>query len=117
MLLTIFLAIEISSDTPKLLNKKILVTWVEAEKAVPSTLGTCSLFNKQAINLFIREGTEQGTGRIYIYISLVVVAQVSTKQRNKEIRLLFSPHTFNKNLDSPLDFKSPVSTPSEVIYT
>ena len=95
-----------SITSKDIINEKILVQWIDREIFASQTLGSCSHFNMQATDFFMRVVFEPENGNTHIYLSLIIDVIVGTGACKKEIRLTFLPHKFNSALESPLPFET-----------
>jgi hypothetical protein len=87
------------------MHEQILTEWTDEETGMVSTLGSCSLTNKQTTDFFMKVGIDPKTEHINIYLSLVVSVGLKAHSRKKEVLLIFLPHVFPTKDEQPTPFE------------
>ena len=88
-----------------IMYEQVLTEWTDTKTGIVSTLGSCSLTNKQTTNFFMKVGIEPETDYVHIYFSLILSLGANAHSRKKEILLIFLPHVFLNKDDQPVPFK------------
>ncbi|KAF2137420.1 uncharacterized protein K452DRAFT_291663 [Aplosporella prunicola CBS 121167] len=89
-----------------LLHERILVEWMDAHSTVPSSLGSCSLANKQAPNFTIQTDFNPETRDHHILLSLFIAVRAAGRTLKREMLLIIPPSALGSNPTSAVTFEA-----------